>query len=369
MQDLTLKNYRGFRDFTLSDLGSVNLLVGKNNSGKTAILEAIHFFASGGNPDVLSSAINRRTEHLPSSGDEPFLLDVSHVFYGHKISPGISFAVESNSESRSIVVRAVPLDGVEVEQGLFEFPVDESSTMRYRPVFALKVDTSWDMQSTHQAFLLSEDGALLVDPRRRSRYWRADDTREGPPIVFITPNSMTPSSLGGMWNNVLREKKEEYVRRSMSILSDEIEDIVFQASEFSPRYASARTGVLVGMRGVQRRIPLGSFGDGMRRLLALAVSLIHAKNGVLIIDELDTGFHYTVMPDVWKLILATARDLSVQVFATTHSFDCLKGLVKASRESGDYAVAVHKIVPELSHSVRFGGHEVVDALYHDVEMR
>ena len=37
----TFKNFRGFEDFQLSDLSPVTLILGKNNVGKSSILEGI----------------------------------------------------------------------------------------------------------------------------------------------------------------------------------------------------------------------------------------------------------------------------------------------------------------------------------------
>ena len=69
-------------------------------------------------------------------------------------------------------------------------------------------------------------------------------------------------------------------------------------------------------------------GDGMWRIMAMAISLAQCKDGFLLIDEIDTGLHYSVMTDMWKLIYRSALDLSVQVFASTHSNDCIRSLAE-----------------------------------------
>jgi hypothetical protein len=67
-------------------------------------------------------------------------------------------------------------------------------------------------------------------------------------------------------------------------------------------------------------------GDGMWRMLGIALSLVRAQGGVLLIDEIDTGFHYTVMEDMWRLVYDAAKRFDVQVFAATHSRDCYQSL-------------------------------------------
>ena len=70
----------------------------------------------------------------------------------------------------------------------------------------------------------------------------------------------------------------------------------------------------------------------MNRMFGLALALVNAKDGLLLIDEIDTGLHYSVLPDMWKLVFEVARQLNVQVFATTHSWDCIQAFSQAQQE-------------------------------------
>ena len=77
-------------------------------------------------------------------------------------------------------------------------------------------------------------------------------------------------------------------------------------------------------------LPLYSLGDGMLRALGISLALVNAKDGILLIDEFENGLYYTVQPDLWQFIFRVARHLNVQVFATTHSWDCIKAFQKAA---------------------------------------
>ncbi len=70
----------------------------------------------------------------------------------------------------------------------------------------------------------------------------------------------------------------------------------------------------------------------MSRLLGIALALVNCRDGMLLVDEIECGLHYSILPDVWKLIFKTAKDLNVQVFATTHSKDCIEAFEEAARE-------------------------------------
>ena len=92
-------------------------------------------------------------------------------------------------------------------------------------------------------------------------------------------------------------------------------------------------------------IPIGSMGDGIWRLLGLALATVSAQGGVLLVDEIDSGLHYSTMSDMWKIIWQTATKLDVQVFATTHSSDCWQSLASiASKEKEDKnRITIHRI--------------------------
>ena len=345
-------------------MARVNLLVGKNNSGKTALVESVHLLASGGDQMVLADAARRRGEVVFAGREEPGFLDISHFFHGHDIRPGASFSLSADNGLPPVRVEAVQRGELEPTPDMF----DSSRTLR--PAFALKIQGGRpDVKG--RTFFLSEEGALLIDPRRPIRRYFGDERREGPPVVFIAPDSIWPESLAGMWNQVLRDKQEGEVRKALQILEPGLEDIVFQTGEFAYRHYAGRSLVLASFAGDRRRVPLGSMGDGMRRLLALSISLIHAKGGYLLIDEVDTGFHYSVMAQMWELVVRTARESNIQVFATTHSADCVRGLgilCKRSPELRD-DVSAHKIERNLESNVPFTGAEVLNAVEQDIEIR
>jgi AAA15 family ATPase/GTPase len=89
---------------------------------------------------------------------------------------------------------------------------------------------------------------------------------------------------------------------------------------------------IVRIAGMNEPIPLRSLGDGMQRMLGIALALVNAKDGVLLVDEVENGLHYTILPQLWRLIFETARRLNVQVFATSHSWECIQAFQQAAEE-------------------------------------
>ena len=81
-------------------------------------------------------------------------------------------------------------------------------------------------------------------------------------------------------------------------------------------------------------MPLRSLGDGAVRLFGVALALANSQGGFLLIDEAENGIHHTIQRDFWRMVLLTAQANNVQVFATTHSWDCVVGFAQAAVEDG-----------------------------------
>ena len=173
-----------------------------------------------------------------------------------------------------------------------------------------------------------------------------------------------------IWDKVLLEGRESDVITAMRLIEADLDSIHFLTGGTS-RMDADRAGVLLGFHMRAGRVPLGSYGDGMRRLLALSLSLIQAKDGFLLIDEIDTGLHWTVMEAMWKLIVDTARQSSVQVFATTHSYDCIRGLASLVESRPDLAadVSIQKIEKSLEKAVSLDAEKIRVAIEQDIEVR
>src|SRR5439155_12503747 len=128
-----------------------------------------------------------------------------------------------------------------------------------------------------------------------------------------------------LWDKVALTQNEQRVMLALRFLDADVERIAAQAGT---QFYYPRGGFIVKLRGQNHPIPIGSMGDGMWRMLAMAIAIAHCAGGVLLVDEIDTRLHYTVMANMWRLIFGAAKELDVQVLATTHSSDCIKTLAE-----------------------------------------
>jgi predicted ATPase len=151
---------------------------------------------------------------------------------------------------------------------------------------------------------------------------------------------------------------------AIRIIDDEIEGFRTTPLPSGRRYHS-RECIILKLRGLTNPVPIGSLGDGIWRLFTLATAMASAPGGVVLIDDIDTGLHYSIMEQMWRHIASMAIRLDVQVFATTHSRDCYEAL--SAVEEG--CATIHRIERGRTSSVVFGGPMVAAAAANDVEVR
>ncbi len=376
---LRLENYRGFENYLLSDLARVNLLVGKNNCGKTSILEAVQILASQGDPRILANIAVQRGETVTGVGrDRSTYPDISHLFQGHHFRVGIHFRITAGIGSEGVSVRAVESDNLdEAQQFLFkEMARNRRSAVRRSPLvgpepnFAVLIESS-SARKSPTALPVTQNGTLIFDIYDSQIDDFSDRQRESTtPIRSITAESLELSSMREMWNKVLSESREGEVVQSLKILEPDVADIFLLSS--SDYDGWGRSKFLVGFEDQKRkRIPLGSFGEGMRRMLALSLSLNQAQGGILLVDEIDTGLHYSILGDMWLLVVNAAIQYDLQVFATTHSLDCIRGLAWLCENHPELAgeVSVQKIDRRLDEAVALDSDEIQLAVDQNLEVR
>lgn len=361
----TIEGYRSFSRYELDGFARINLFVGQNNCGKTSLLEAIEFLVAKGHPQALLRSPDRRGEgRILDVSDQRIpsvRRDISHLFYDHDFaSSSAKIRVEGNRGYGPIEARVRPLTDEEADELVGpDFPEDALP--------ALGLEISGTTAEEYPILPVDLDGSLFPDRWRLRRIHRGL-VNNLPNVRFLTPGSLDPEGMRTLWDRVQREAREEEVIDLVRLVVNDLKSIHFLASGLSRR--SQIGGVLVGLRGGPR-VPLGTQGDAMRRLLALSLSLIESTDGALMVDELDSGLHWTVMQRMWDFVIHAAVRSSVQVFATTHSLDCIRGLASLHRMKPELTseVSVFKLDRRLDKAIHLDAAEVEAAMEEDIEIR
>ena len=325
LNNLKIKNYRLFKDFEIPALANVNLIVGENNSGKSSLLEAIHLLTSDDVRSSLFHLLKERGEYISSVSNSRFeenkisAYQIAHIFYNHllKIRQTIKIFDNDNKHLNLQIALFNAGDAQQLENA------QEVSIPRY------EIDDGdkgiWFKHSqldVSEAMYLNTDDLVPAHNIRTSRMFPSKTTLS----KFISTNYLGYDELSVLWDHITLTPKEDKIIEALQILEPSVNRISFTSSQTS------NSGILLRLDNQEKPIPLGSMGDGMRRILTIAASLVNVSGGTLLIDEIDTGLYYVTLVDMWKLILKTAQKEKVQVFATTHSNDCIKAFTQALNE-------------------------------------
>lgn len=364
LTSLRIQGFRGFADYRVERLARVNLLVGANNSGKTSILEAAETLLGRGSVEATLAGPLRREEGVFDQYQDPQVVELIHLFCGRPTAFPASFRISGiNGTLQAVTV------SLELESGsdLGQRSVDLDEAPAIEPPMTLVIDFEFVEAKQSFPYRIPVDEIARRLSRRRAR--AAIVPPSGPsqhhPVNFIPTAGLKSRALAERWNRLALTPQEQLVVEALQIIEPRTERLAFlQDPAQAPR-------VVLKLRDSATPVPLGSMGEGMRRLLALAIGLGTSAGGCLLIDELDTGLHYGAMPRMWKLLIEGAKRLGVQVLATTHSLDCIRALAAFAEDFPEHRedVLVHRIEAKRDRAVVFTADEVCVAVSNESELR
>lgn len=352
-----IEGYRGLRRFHLDGLGRVNLLVGRNNDGKTSVLEALYLLERQGSPAALGRILAARGESLLAAVEDSLprrrssLLDIRHVFFGHDPAPGSRIKI--SVDPKRFVEFSIALR--DAQSRLFPPPEPELTAR-----LELRIDGD-PPPPVSVAALTDSFGWLPEWVELSSKRWNPADR---PSSQFITHESLNGTQLLEMWDRVALTPAEDLVLSLLRIIEPGVERVAILSQ---PR-SGAKGSFIAKLKDVNVPVPIGTMGEGISRLLVLAITLAQCRDGVLLVDEIDTGLHYSVMTSMWRLIYEAAIQLNVQVFATTHSLDCVESL-KDLEERHGHPLTIQRIDRGTGQAARLSYAGMVAAAHHSIEVR
>jgi hypothetical protein len=99
------------------------------------------------------------------------------------------------------------------------------------------------------------------------------------------------------------------------------------------------------------------------------LALLSAESGILLIDEIDTGLHHTVLEDMWRFVFRAAEEFNVQLFATTHSQDCWKALARVVADDDRQDVSLQRIERDAEEAVTYSPGAIAASADYEAEVR
>ena len=348
LERLHIGNFRGFGDLEIDKLGRINLVAGKNNVGKTTLLEAISLLGRAGNARmaldehlVRMAARDAAVTSIAETLWKPFFfgLDTDSVvtISGHHSSIGDMKLTISLQRPTTTKVQRKGDDGVQIKDRFGEL--------------ALKL--------------------MYDDPESGQLEREARETVDN--VTFVQEDAYVPfigaivQPGGGNLNNDARllgqlrkEKRGDWLLEALRVVEPRLQGIEDNSSSGAPM-------IWVDI-GLPELVPLPVLGAGMTYFTRIVMSTALVQGGVVLVDEIENGLHHSVLSDVWRVIGKTAEQFNAQIFATTHSREC----VEAARDAlGADGFRLHRleVVDGRLRCVTYESGAIEGAIRHNLEFR
>ena len=336
LPDFEIVNFRTFRRLRVERLATVNLIVGKNGVGKTTLLEALRFYGTG-SPIALRECLVSHGEWAATGIAGEAMVDLRALFHGRDAKPADVEIGPLRDQNSRLRIRLIDVERVEESDGSYHYEEAEE-----------QVGTGAGGEIVEGVVVQYKNRRMLVPPEV-SRRGQVRGKYVGP--AFVPAGDVQEADLTYWWEKIALTRSQDRVLEFLSML----EPIVGVTTVDNPSVTGSRM-FKVRSRGHDSPVPLNSLGGGLVRIFQLAVALEYSylagdhrpiffpgtddsaerePHRLLLIDEIENGIHHTILSELWRAVFRLVRANDVQVFAATHSLDCLRGFARAVAESED----------------------------------
>src|SRR5579885_1164516 len=325
-----IKNFRGFAYFRVDDFSPINIIVGDNASGKTALLESLYLALSGNaqQPFLLKQWRGQDIKFQTGSGDSAVEAIYADLFHDSKSSDPILIASKGRGfENRQLVISKsrgdviVPTKSVgnrhqrrAAKKSAFQSPISSQSTTV--PILLTWTDEHGRSHENHA--LLSSTGLTF------------EGTNESLPNCYFFASQATVGAqeAAGHFSALRKSRSVEKFRRIFLSVFDHIHDI-----DLADQGGSS---VLVAdVSWAKELLPLPLLSGGTNRAAAILLALTHREDGLVMVDEIENGIFHARQQKFATALLSLAREYRSQLMMTTHSEEWIENFIEASGDRID----------------------------------
>lgn len=345
IESLKIKNFKNLNGLEIPHLSQINLISGQNNVGKSTLLEAIAIYT---NPSQIIKILSERDEFpLYKEENETERINqntnaFSSLFTDRKDEVSENNIIEISDKENTLSIQFSyfsPKTDIEYIKKVITI------TRQNKTVSILHLNSPID--SLNQRLGIDNDSNI---------------------IIKLNTEPIGTEYIANFFDNIALTEKEDNVIGALQIIEPNLNKLAFIAES---QYRFRRP--IVTLKGSNRRFPLKSMGDGINHILSIILALVNCENGCLLIDEIDNGLHYSVQENLWRVIFDLAKKLNIQVFATTHSNDCINSFTEVLKEENNASIGgfyrMQKRKSGKIELVEYNAEELNSVSEHNIEIR
>lgn len=313
IQSVSFQNFRGFKHLELPDLAQITLLSGKNNAGKSTVLEGIFMLVDRNDRECFTKICNfRGLLAIPN-----FDILWKPLFYQLNVDEPFQISARLEHDTALTYYR---------ENSYSPLPYDlkgMTPDVMSRFMSSAQNGHTLGYHLTQKEISYTETGHFIVAPD--GIFLNVDTS--------LPNNQMVPMPLTQIINSAIKTFQspvELFGKLELDGRKNEVLQILKKMdpalSDITAITVSGQTQIYGNMGG--KLLPMRLAGDGMNSLLFIMLSIMENPNAIILIDEIENGFHYSMYPIIWEAIANTAQKSNCQVIATTHSYECVAGAVE-----------------------------------------
>jgi AAA15 family ATPase/GTPase len=336
-----VENFKKFDSLEVNDIGQFNLIVGDNNVGKTYLLEAL---LVDENPQQLLDnfwlALKKRGLVFQI---EEITKKVGNVSTTEIIYPKENYFNEyifGNSFEKMAIETVI---NHKKKSFLFNANKNNDKKLSFEPNYSIKgfpID-DYNNQTVNYTYKNINDIESLS-------FWIYDFKEPILNFPLISFND-TPLELESrsIYENLKTKREKQLLIDILKVVNPKIVNI-----ELRENFNDLKSVFLISYEDKDEFIPLNFVGDGFKRIFYIALKALSLKGKRILIDEIEIGIHYSKMKDFWVNIFNICKELDVQLFATTHSQECIEAYVEASKEVGEKDIRLIRLQENKDKSIK-----------------
>ena len=323
ISSVKIQNFKVLKELSIEHLHQVTLISGKNNCGKSTLLEAIFFSNFYYHPNAFLTLNNLR------GASSSLMTDVWKSFI-NVYSTENSFSIQTfDNKIKKVDVRLESAD-----------TVFNSVNNQVNDIDPFGQKTQDKSGITHQLFVSATDGEINDSLRFNVLFDGRIETTSRDQTKSPLRNCILTHYVSSKTGYNQMTLAEMYGRLALDT-EEKNKQIISALKIFDPNIVDLKTIVQQGMARLYavlsdgHKISVDYMGDGIFKLLYICISILANPNSIILIDEIENGFHYSMHKKIWEVIFKTAKESNVQVIATTHSYECINGASDAANNDID----------------------------------